>query len=88
MCSSILNQLVAKVFLIQIKVYSAPHLSTPSCLAEPSAEYDLDTLPSRYWKLYNDAAELVTRIKERTPRVKSHNTSFLATVLMITFCLP
>ncbi|TRM63926.1 kinase-like domain-containing protein [Schizophyllum amplum] len=54
---------------LDVKVYSAPHLSTPCCLTEPIAEYSLDALPSAYWKVYNDAAALVEKIKQRTPRL-------------------
>ena len=54
---------------LQVKVYDAPHLSSPCCLAEPNAEYDIAELPSSYWKVYNDAAVLVDRIKQRTPKV-------------------
>jgi polo-like kinase 4 len=53
----------------QIKVYSAPHLSVPSCLAEPLAVYALKTLPGKYWKQYNDAHQVLQAIKKRTPRV-------------------
>ncbi|KAL1754155.1 hypothetical protein FB107DRAFT_216357 [Schizophyllum commune] len=53
----------------RIKVYSAPHLSAPCCLTEPLAEYALEALSSMYWKSYNDAAALVDKIKQRTPRL-------------------
>ncbi|KAJ7288402.1 hypothetical protein C8J57DRAFT_1706856 [Mycena rebaudengoi] len=54
---------------VEIKVYSAPHLSRPCCLAEPSGQYTIETLPSSYWRQYNDAGLLVERIKERTPKL-------------------
>lgn len=53
----------------RVKVYAAPHLSTPCCLAEPVSEYALDALPLHYWKQYNDANRLVGQIKQRTPKV-------------------
>ncbi|KAG6819485.1 hypothetical protein H0H93_011384 [Arthromyces matolae] len=45
----------------------APHLSSPSCLVEPTQQFTLQLLPSVYWKQYNDAARLVDQIKRRTP---------------------
>ncbi|KAI0702282.1 kinase-like domain-containing protein [Cytidiella melzeri] len=51
-----------------IKVYSAPHLSTPCCLAEPSAEYTFDLLPREYWNRYSDAGKVVSQLKQRIPR--------------------
>ncbi|KAJ7147483.1 kinase-like domain-containing protein [Mycena crocata] len=58
--------------MFQIDVYSAPHLSLPTCLAEPSKRYTIDDLPSVYWRQYNDAAILVERIKQRTPKLILH----------------
>lgn len=57
----------------QIEVYSAPHLSLPCCLAEPTERYTIENLPSTYWRQYNDAALLVERIKQRTPKVCAFN---------------
>ncbi|KAJ6512221.1 kinase-like domain-containing protein [Mycena vitilis] len=56
----------------QIEVYSAPHLSLPCCLAEPTERYTIENLPSTYWRQYNDAALLVERIKQRTPKLILH----------------
>ncbi|KAF7365273.1 Protein kinase domain-containing protein [Mycena venus] len=56
----------------EIEVYSAPHLSLPCCLAEPIKRYTIDNLPSTYWRQYNDAALLVERIKQRTPKLILH----------------
>ncbi|KAK0188021.1 hypothetical protein F5146DRAFT_1141479 [Armillaria mellea] len=56
----------------QIKVFSAPHLSTPCCLAEPIAEFSIDQLPNKYWKRYNDAGQLIDRIKQRSPKLVVH----------------
>ncbi|KAK0221803.1 hypothetical protein IW262DRAFT_931587 [Armillaria fumosa] len=56
----------------QIRVFSAPHLSTPCCLAEPIAEFSIDQLPNKYWKQYNDAGRLIDRIKQRSPKLIVH----------------
>ncbi|KAL0571004.1 hypothetical protein V5O48_010951 [Marasmius crinis-equi] len=53
----------------EVKIYDAPHLSTPCCLAEVKETYDLEDLPRRFWKQYNDAGALIARIKQRTPRM-------------------
>lgn len=53
----------------QVYVYSAPHLSTPCCLAEPSAEYTYDDLPREYWGRYADAVKAVYQVKQRVPKV-------------------
>ncbi|KAF9049660.1 hypothetical protein BDZ89DRAFT_1126603 [Hymenopellis radicata] len=57
---------------LNIKVYSAPHLNTPCCLVEHVSEYDIASLPTAYWKQYNDAIELIDRIKQRTPKLVLH----------------
>ncbi|KAL0060187.1 hypothetical protein AAF712_013034 [Marasmius tenuissimus] len=59
----------------QVKIYDAPDLNTaPSCV-DPNCEsketYELENLPGRFWKSYNDAGVLVARIKQRTPRFSS-----------------
>src|SRR5262245_22991562 len=38
-----------KLTRFQVKVYSAPHLSTPCCLVEPIAVYSTTELPPEYW---------------------------------------
>ncbi|KAI5896605.1 uncharacterized protein SCHCODRAFT_02569377 [Schizophyllum commune H4-8] len=65
----------------RIKVYSAPHLSAPCCLTEPLAEYELEALPSSYWKSYNDAAALVEKIKQRTPRLVMYEENVKCTLM-------
>lgn len=50
-------------------MFSAPRMSIPCCLVEPSAMYKLGDLPKPYWKLYSTAGKLVEQIKQRTPRV-------------------
>ncbi|KAJ6559247.1 kinase-like domain-containing protein [Mycena vulgaris] len=57
---------------MEIEVYSAPHLSIPCCLAEPTKRYTIEDLPSAYWRQYNDAGLLVERIKQRTSRLILH----------------
>ena len=54
----------------QIQVYSAPHLSTPCCLAEPESTYVLGDLPEAYKKAYEDAKRLVNQLKQRIPKVR------------------
>ncbi|KAK1231709.1 hypothetical protein PQX77_005195 [Marasmius sp. AFHP31] len=60
----------------EVKIYDAPDLSTnPNTidealdLDEPRETYELENLPGRFWKAYNDAGVLVGRIKQRTPRM-------------------
>ncbi|KAI0345857.1 kinase-like protein [Trametopsis cervina] len=53
----------------EIKVYSAPHLSTACCLAEPHATYDLGSLPKTYWGQYADAGRAANQLKSRIPKL-------------------
>lgn len=52
-----------------VKVYSAPHLSTPCCLVEPVAQYTADDLPAVYRKQYATAVKVANGLKERIPKV-------------------
>ncbi len=52
-------------------IFHAPHLSVPTCLLEPIHQYNLDALPSAYWKMYNDAANFVDRLKRKIPFVRT-----------------
>lgn len=52
-----------------IRVFSAPHLSVPCCLAEPIATYSLEDLPSCYWEAYLDAGRVINQLKQRIPKV-------------------
>jgi hypothetical protein len=72
--------------LPQVKVHSAPHLSTPCCVAEPLAEYALLDLPERYTKLYADTTRVVNKLKQRIPKV-GHVVEVKAPIilLMLTF---
>ena len=57
-------------------MYSAPHLSTPCCLAEPVATYVLTDLPDVHKKAYEDAKRLVNQLKQRVPKVLSYSFHF------------
>jgi polo-like kinase 4 len=65
-----LFKLISGLYCFQIEVYSAPHLSVPSCLIEPMVIYALGDLPSKYWRQYNDAHIYVQGLKRRTPKVR------------------
>ncbi|KAF7291587.1 Protein kinase domain-containing protein [Mycena chlorophos] len=56
---------------LKVEIYAAPHLSVPCCLAEPIKRFKLLELPTTYWRQYNDAALLVERIKQRTPKARN-----------------
>ncbi|THV05256.1 hypothetical protein K435DRAFT_961334 [Dendrothele bispora CBS 962.96] len=64
-----------------IKIYLAPHLSVPCCLVEPVGSYAIDALPKVYWKQYNDASTLISRIKQRTPRMVLHEQTLKYTLM-------
>ncbi|KAH9855106.1 kinase-like domain-containing protein [Lenzites betulinus] len=57
---------------LTIQAYSAPHLSTPCCLAEPSATFALPSLPQSFMSQYRDAARLVDQLKSRIPKLVHH----------------
>ena len=52
-----------------MRVFSAPHLSSPCCLAEPVATWALEDLPKCYNKIYGDAARIVDELKRKIPKV-------------------
>ncbi|EIN12748.1 hypothetical protein PUNSTDRAFT_124455 [Punctularia strigosozonata HHB-11173 SS5] len=54
---------------IVVKVYAAPDLEEPCYLAEPVSVHKLDVLPSRYWRIYNDASRILEQVKQRIPKV-------------------
>ncbi|KAJ7601136.1 kinase-like domain-containing protein [Mycena floridula] len=64
-----------------IKVHSAPHLSTPCCLVEPIEEYHIANLPAAYWKQYNDAGRLIDRIRQRTPKLILYESGLKCTLM-------
>ncbi|KAH8104543.1 hypothetical protein BXZ70DRAFT_594195 [Cristinia sonorae] len=55
-----------------IEVFSAPHLSSPSCLMEPTTRYELDELPAAYYKQYEDASRIISQVKQRIPKLILH----------------
>jgi hypothetical protein len=55
----------SKIFL-----FSAPHLSTPCCLAEPIATHSLNELPADRYKLYEQAKRVIEHIKRNVPKVR------------------
>jgi polo-like kinase 4 len=54
----------------KIHLFSAPHLSTPCCLAEPIATYSLDDLPAGQYKLYEQAKKVIEHIKRNVTKVR------------------
>ncbi|KAH9841603.1 uncharacterized protein C8Q71DRAFT_339837 [Rhodofomes roseus] len=64
-----------------IQVYSAPHLSTPCCLAEPLATYVLSGLPEAYRKAYDDANRLVNQLKQRVPKLVLYQPDYKCTLM-------
>lgn len=69
----------------EVKVYSAPHLSTPCCLAEPLTVHPVADLPQRYWKIYNDARTMLDGMKQRVPKVRYASFSVEPMCIMLTF---
>ncbi len=55
---------------IEILLYSAPHLSTPCCLAEPIATYSLNELPADWYRLYEQAKKVIEHIKRNVTKVR------------------
>ncbi|GLB38488.1 putative serine threonine-protein kinase PLK4 [Lyophyllum shimeji] len=75
-----------EVFVVEpdgckISVYSAPHLSSPCCLVEPTQQFSINALPSAYWKQYNDAARLLDQIKQRTPKLVVYSVAAKCTLM-------
>ncbi|KZV62449.1 hypothetical protein PENSPDRAFT_758680 [Peniophora sp. CONT] len=66
---------------LTIQVFSAPHLSTPCCLAEPTATYTLSALPVPYYKLYDLARKVIERIKKRIPKLVMYETDSTCTLM-------
>jgi hypothetical protein len=56
--------------LSKIHLFSAPHLSTPCCLAEPIATYSLGDLPADQYKLYEQAKKVIEHIKRNVTKVR------------------
>jgi hypothetical protein len=55
---------------IKIHLFSAPHLSTPCCLAEPIVTYSLSKLPVDQYKLYEQAKKVIEHIKRNVTKVR------------------
>jgi hypothetical protein len=66
--SSGINELDSE--MSKINLFSAPHLSTPCCLAEPIATYSLDNLPADQHKLYEQAKKVIEHIKRNVTKVR------------------
>ncbi|KAH9080478.1 hypothetical protein EDB83DRAFT_2513462 [Lactarius deliciosus] len=60
----------------QILLYSAPHLSTPCCLAEPVATYSLNELPADWYTLYEQAKKVIEHIKRNVPKFVMYEGTF------------
>ena len=54
---------------VKIHFYSAPHLSTPCCLAEPIVTHSLNGLSADQYKLYEQAKKVIEHIKRNVPKV-------------------
>ncbi|EGN94254.1 hypothetical protein SERLA73DRAFT_77679 [Serpula lacrymans var. lacrymans S7.3] len=65
----------------QVDIYSAPHLSTPCCLAEPISIFAIQELPKKYWKQYNDAQRVVEQVKQKTPKLVLYETDTKCTLM-------
>ena len=52
-----------------VEAYSAPHLSTPCCLAEPRITWKLYDLPDDIWTVYLEAGRLVDKMKGKISKV-------------------
>ncbi|KZP33580.1 kinase-like protein [Athelia psychrophila] len=65
----------------QIEVHSAPHLSSPCCLVEPTAAYPISMLPAVYWKQYADAGRAIEQVKRKAPQVVFFNADSKCTLM-------
>ncbi|KAH9065358.1 hypothetical protein EDB87DRAFT_1749629 [Lactarius vividus] len=66
---------------IKILLYSAPHLSTPCCLAEPVATYSLNELPADWYRLYEQAKKVIEHIKRNVPKFVMYEGTFVCTLM-------
>ncbi|KAH9042073.1 hypothetical protein EDB85DRAFT_2139439 [Lactarius pseudohatsudake] len=66
---------------IKILLYSAPHLSTPCCLAEPVATYSLNELPADWYRLYEQAKKVIEHIKRNVPKFVMYEGAFVCTLM-------
>lgn len=65
----------------QIHLFSAPHLSTPCCLAEPIATYSLGDLPADQYKLYEQAKKVIEHIKRNVTKVVMYEGNYVCTLM-------
>ncbi|KAF9013493.1 kinase-like domain-containing protein [Cyathus striatus] len=65
----------------EVKIYKAPHLSTPCCLIEPTQQYTLQNIPAVYWNQYNNAAELIDHVKRKTPKLVEYGAGIKYTLM-------
>ncbi|KAI0320204.1 hypothetical protein OF83DRAFT_1106368 [Amylostereum chailletii] len=65
----------------KVQIFSAPHLSTPCCLAEPNATYALNDLPTKHYKLYEQARKAIERIKKKIPKLVLYETDSTCTLM-------
>ncbi|KAJ4482254.1 hypothetical protein J3R30DRAFT_3286150, partial [Lentinula aciculospora] len=65
----------------EINIFAAPRLSIPCCLTDPISTYTVETLPREYWAQYNNAGNLIARLKQRTPRMTMHEPSLKCTLM-------
>ncbi|KAI0300219.1 hypothetical protein BC826DRAFT_992064 [Russula brevipes] len=65
----------------QIHLFSAPHLSTPCCLAEPIATHKLNEVPADRYKLYEQAKKVIEHIKRNVPKIVMYEGTFVCTLM-------
>ncbi|KAA1469829.1 hypothetical protein DENSPDRAFT_835504 [Dentipellis sp. KUC8613] len=66
---------------LKIQVFSAPHLSTPCCLAEPNSTYALIDLPEDYRRLYDMAGKVIEHVKKKVAKLVWHHPSATCTLM-------
>ncbi|TFY68575.1 hypothetical protein EVG20_g3500 [Dentipellis fragilis] len=66
---------------MKIQVFSAPHLSTPCCLAEPNSTYALTDLPEDYRRLYGMASKVIEHVKKKVAKLVWHQPSATCTLM-------
>ncbi|KAF9077553.1 kinase-like domain-containing protein [Rhodocollybia butyracea] len=65
----------------EVEIYAAPHHDAPCCLTDSQSVYTIETLPREYWAQYNDARDLIDRLKQRTPRMTLHEPTMKCTLM-------
>ncbi|KAH9969655.1 hypothetical protein BC827DRAFT_21960 [Russula dissimulans] len=64
-----------------VHFYSAPHLSTPCCLAEPIVSHSLNGLSVDQYKLYEQAKKVIEHIKRNVPKVVTYESNYVCTLM-------